>query len=149
MGLAEADVEAAGGWSVAEGYHTIQFAGVGNDYPVRNDIVKMYKAEGKQPPKDMQETVYYNRGLLTAALHVEAIRNALKATSGRPPTGEDVKKGSSPSIILRWVVLFRRSKSVPPITKVAAGCRFSRSREESSLKRRIGSARILKSWRDY
>jgi len=92
-GSAEADVEAAGGWSVAEGYHAIQFAGVGDDYPVRNDIVEMYKAEGKQPPKEMQETVYYNRGLLTAALHVEAIRNALKATGGRPPTGEDVKKG--------------------------------------------------------
>src|SRR5262249_4585793 len=30
----EADVEAGGGWSVAEGYHAIQFAGVGNDYPV-------------------------------------------------------------------------------------------------------------------
>jgi branched-chain amino acid transport system substrate-binding protein len=92
-GSAEADVEAAGGWSVAEGYHTIQFAGVGGDYPVRNDIVEMYKAEGKQPPQNMQETVYYNRGLLTAALHVEAIRNAIKATGGRPPTGEDVKKG--------------------------------------------------------
>ena len=90
---AEADVEAAGGWSVAEGYHTIQFAGVGDDYPVRKDIVEMYKSEGKQPPKDMQETVYYNRGLLTAALHVEAIRNAIKANGGQPPKGEDVKKG--------------------------------------------------------
>jgi branched-chain amino acid transport system substrate-binding protein len=90
---AEADVEAAGGWSVAEGYHTIQFAGVGDDYQVRNDIVEMYKAEGKQPPKDMQETVYYNRGLLTAALHVEAIRNAIKANGGQMPTGDDVKKG--------------------------------------------------------
>ena len=90
---AEADVEAAGGWSVAEGYHTIQFAGVGDDYPVRNDIIEMYKAEGKQPPKDMQETVYYNRGLLTAALHVEAIRNAIKANGGQRPTGDDVKKG--------------------------------------------------------
>jgi branched-chain amino acid transport system substrate-binding protein len=90
---AEADVEAAGGWSVAEGYHTIQFAGVGDDYPVRNDIVDMYNAEGKQPPKVMQQTVYYNRGLLNAALHVEAIRNAVKATHGQPPTGEDVKKG--------------------------------------------------------
>jgi branched-chain amino acid transport system substrate-binding protein len=90
---AEADVEAAGGWSVAEGYHTIQFAGVGDDYQVRNDIVEMYKAESKQPPKDMQETVYYNRGLLTAALHVEAIRNAIKANGGQRPTGDDVKKG--------------------------------------------------------
>jgi branched-chain amino acid transport system substrate-binding protein len=41
----------------------------------------------------MQQTLYYNRGLLTAALHVEAIRNAVKATGGRSPTGEDVKKG--------------------------------------------------------
>jgi len=90
---AEADVEAAGGWAVAEGYHTIQFAGVGDEYPVRDDIVEMYKAEGKQPPKDMQETVYYNRGLLTAGLHVEAIRNAIKAKGGQSPTGEDVKKG--------------------------------------------------------
>jgi branched-chain amino acid transport system substrate-binding protein len=90
---AEADIEAAGGWSVAEGYHTIQFAGVGDDYPVRRDIVEMYKAESKQPLKEMQSTVYYNRGLLTAALHVEAIRNAIKAKGGRTPTGEDVKKG--------------------------------------------------------
>ena len=90
---AEADIEAAGGWSLAEGYHTIQFAGVGDDYPVRRDIVEMYKAEGKQPLKEMQSTVYYNRGLLTAALHVEAIRNAIKAKGGQTPTGEDVKKG--------------------------------------------------------
>jgi branched-chain amino acid transport system substrate-binding protein len=90
---AEADIQAAGGWAVADGYHTIQFAGVGDDYPVRRDIVAMYKAEGKEPPKGMESTVYYNRGLLTAALHVEAIRNAIKAKGGAAPTGEDVKKG--------------------------------------------------------
>jgi branched-chain amino acid transport system substrate-binding protein len=92
-GAAEADVEAAGGWGVAEGYHTIQFAGVGDDYPVRQDIVEMYKSLGKRPPKEMQSTVYYNRGLLTAALHIEAIRNAIKAKAGQPPTGDDVKRG--------------------------------------------------------
>jgi branched-chain amino acid transport system substrate-binding protein len=90
---AEADVEAAGGWAVAEGYHTVQFAGVGNDYPARQEIVAMYKAQGKEPRKEMQSTVYYNRGLLAAALHVEAIRNAIKARGGEKPTGEDVKKG--------------------------------------------------------
>jgi len=90
---AEADIEAAGGWAVAEGYHTIQFAGVGEDYPVHEEIVAMYKAEGKEPPKAIHNTVYYNRGLLTAALHVEAIRNAIKAKGGGMPTGEDVKKG--------------------------------------------------------
>ena len=90
---AEADVQAAGGWSVAEGYHTIQFAGVGDDYPARQEIVAMYKAQGKEPPKEMQSTVYYNRGLLAAAVHVEAIRNAIKARGGEKPSGEDVKKG--------------------------------------------------------
>ena len=30
----EADIAAAGGWPLAQGYHTMQFVGVGNDYPV-------------------------------------------------------------------------------------------------------------------
>jgi branched-chain amino acid transport system substrate-binding protein len=53
----------------------------------------MYKKEGKQPPKEMASSVYYNRGVLQAALHLEAIRNAIKAKGGAAPTGEDVKKG--------------------------------------------------------
>jgi len=90
---AEADILAAGGWAVAEGYHTLQFAGAGDDYPVRQEIKAMYKAQGKEPPQEMDDTVVYNRGILWAAVHVEAIRNALKATGGKQPTGEDVKKG--------------------------------------------------------
>jgi branched-chain amino acid transport system substrate-binding protein len=90
---AEADIEAAGGWRVAEGYYTMQFAGAGDDYPVRQDIKAMYKAQGKEPPKEMDDTVVYNRGLFVAALHVEAIRNALKANGGQKPTGEQVKDG--------------------------------------------------------
>jgi len=90
---AETDILAAGGWAVAEGYHTLQFAGAGDDYPVRQEIKAMYKAQGKEPPKEMDDTVVYNRGILWAAVHVEAIRNALKATGGKQPTGEDVKKG--------------------------------------------------------
>ena len=78
---------------MAGGYHTLQFAGVGDEYPVRTEIVEMYKAQGKQPGKEMQSTVYYNRGLLTAALHIEAIRRAVAANGGRSPTGEEVKKG--------------------------------------------------------
>ena len=92
-GSAEADIEAAGGWAVAEGYNTMQFAGVGPNYPVLNEIREMYKKEGKEPPKEMASTVYYNRGVLIAALHVEAIRNALKAKPGGNITGADVKAG--------------------------------------------------------
>jgi branched-chain amino acid transport system substrate-binding protein len=90
---AEADIDAAGGWAVAEGYHTMSFAGVGDDFPVRQEIKAMYKKDGKEPPKEMDDTVMYNRGLLIAALHVEAIRNAIKANGGKKPTSEEVKKG--------------------------------------------------------
>jgi branched-chain amino acid transport system substrate-binding protein len=97
MGLvwasAEADIMAAGGWQVAEGYHTLQFAGAGDDYPVRQEIKAMYMAQSKEPPKGMDDTVIYNRALLNAAIHVEAIRNALKATGGKKPTGQNVKNG--------------------------------------------------------
>jgi branched-chain amino acid transport system substrate-binding protein len=106
----EADIDAAGGFGVAEGYHAMQFAGAGDDYPVRQQIKAMYKKEGKEPIKLMDEnTVCYNRGLLQAAIHVEAIRNALKATGSNPPTGPDVKKG------LEQIRDFSLGGLVPPL----------------------------------
>ena len=106
---AEADIIAAGGWNVAEGYHTIQFAGVGEDYPVIKEIIAMYKAQGKEPPKEMASTVYYNRGLLNAAIHIQAIRNAIKDLHGAKPTGADVKKG------FEEIKDFTLSGLVPPL----------------------------------
>jgi branched-chain amino acid transport system substrate-binding protein len=92
-GAAEADIVAAGGMGVAEGYNAMQFAGVGNDYPVIKDINAMYKAQGKEPPKEQENSVIYNRGVFLAAIHLEAIRNAIKAKGGAKPTSEDVKNG--------------------------------------------------------
>ena len=92
-GASEADVEAAGGWGVAEGYSGIQFAGAGSDFPILGEIREMYKKEGKEPPKEMASTVFYNRGVLVAAVHVEAVRNALKARPDGKITGTDVKNG--------------------------------------------------------
>jgi len=92
-GSAEADIEAAGGWAVAEGYNVMQFAGVGTDYPVLNEIREMYRKQGKPAPKEMASTVYYNRGVLIAAVHLEAIKNALKAKPDGKITGDDVRKG--------------------------------------------------------
>jgi branched-chain amino acid transport system substrate-binding protein len=92
-GAAEANIEAGGGFAAAEGYYAMQFAGVGQDYPVLNEIREMYKKQGKEPPKEMASTVFYNRGVLIAALHVEAIRNAVKAKPNGKITGEDAKKG--------------------------------------------------------
>ena len=90
---AEDNINGAGGFAVAEGYHAMQFAGVGSDYPVLNEIRDMYKKQGKEPPKEMSSTVFYNRGVLLGALHVEAVRNAVKAKKGGTVTGADVKEG--------------------------------------------------------
>ena len=54
---AEADIKAAGGWGVAQGYNAIQFAGAGDNYPVRQQIKAMYKKEGKRRRKQMDDTV--------------------------------------------------------------------------------------------
>jgi branched-chain amino acid transport system substrate-binding protein len=89
----EADIKAAGGWDVAQGYNTMQFAGAGDNYPIRQDIKAMYQKEGKTPAADMDATVYYNRGLFNAAIEVEALKNALTLTHDAQPTGTDVKKG--------------------------------------------------------
>src|SRR5262249_45526319 len=64
-----------------------------DDYPVRQQIREMYKKDGKEPPKQMEDTVVYNRGLLNAALHVEAVRHALAATGGKKLNGGEMKKG--------------------------------------------------------
>ena len=92
-GSAEADIQAAGGYAAANGYYTMQFAGVGSNFPVLDEIRAMYRKAGKEPPAAMASTVYYNRGVVQAALAVEAIRNAVAAKAGGTITGEDVRKG--------------------------------------------------------
>ena len=90
---AEADIVAAGGFGVAEGYNSVQYAGIGADFKVIKDIVAMLKAEGKTPGKEMESTVTYNRGVYQGAVHLAAIANAIKAKGGAKPTGEDVRHG--------------------------------------------------------
>jgi branched-chain amino acid transport system substrate-binding protein len=108
-GSAEADIQGAGGFEVADGYYTMQFAGVGSDYPVLKEIRAMYEKAGKQPSKEMASTVYYNRGVLQAALAVEAISNALQSKSGGSISGKDVKNG------FEHIKHFTLGGLVPPI----------------------------------
>ena len=108
-GSSEADIAAAGGYGVADGYHTLQFAEVGTDFQVIKDINAMYQAKGKPAPKEQEISVFYNRGVMLAALHVEAARNAIKAKGGAKPTGEDVKKG------MEAITGFTLGGMVPPI----------------------------------
>jgi branched-chain amino acid transport system substrate-binding protein len=92
-GASEADIKAAGGYELANGYNTLQFAGVGHDFQVIKDINAMYKAEGKPVPSAQEVSVFYNRGVMIAAIHAEAARNAIKAKNGAKPSPEDVKRG--------------------------------------------------------
>lgn len=93
-GAGEADVMGAGGWDKAQGYNGLHFAGVGGDYPILKEIRAMYKAEGKEAPSAMDSTVYYNRGILQAAVHLKAIENAIEMKGGSADiTGADVRVG--------------------------------------------------------
>src|SRR6516165_7286594 len=112
-GAAEADINAAGGFGAAEGYSCMQFAGVGHEYPVITEINAMYKAQGKEPPQEQANSVIYNRGVFQAAIHLEAIRNAIKAKGGGKPTGEDVKKG------MEQIKDFTLGGLVPPLNVTA------------------------------
>ena len=67
------------GYAVAEGYHMLQFAGVGGDFQVIKDINAMYQAQSKPVPTAQEVSVFYNRGVMVAAIHAEAVRNAIKA----------------------------------------------------------------------
>ncbi|NKB54789.1 MAG: ABC transporter substrate-binding protein [Alphaproteobacteria bacterium] len=90
----ESNIMGAGGWDKAQGYYVMQFAGAGSDYKVLDDIKALYKSEGKSAPKEMESTVYYNRGLMAAAVHLKAIENAVKAKGGSHKiSGADVKSG--------------------------------------------------------
>lgn len=90
---AETDMEAAG-WDVAEGYYSIHFAGVGQQFPVVQDIIKLLYKDESIPISEMltKYSVIYNRGILWMAVGLEAARIALEKY-GTPLTGEKVKNG--------------------------------------------------------
>ena len=79
------------GWDTAQGYLGIQYTGVGRDFPVIQAIMQMYQAEQHAVPAYIGG-VFYNRGVLVAALMIEGIRLAI-ARDGLPVTGEKVKNG--------------------------------------------------------
>ena len=81
----------AAGWDAAQGYLGVQFALVGRNPPVIQEIIKMLREEGKDVPKYVG-SAYYNRGVLTSAVMVEGIRLAIQ-NYGLPVTGDKVRRG--------------------------------------------------------
>ena len=92
-GIAEADIDAAGGFDAAEGYKGLQFTGVGTDFSVIKEIQQRYETRKVPVPDALTKfSVYYDRGVFIAALMVEGLRHALEK-GGAPVTGEKVKVG--------------------------------------------------------
>ncbi|HYC25938.1 MAG TPA: ABC transporter substrate-binding protein [Roseiarcus sp.] len=88
----EADLVSAG--EAAKGFKTLNWHGVGADYPALQDIKKLLVDTGKsQAPKDEFGGVLYDRGVYNSVLIAEAISNAQKLSGKKAVTGEDVRRG--------------------------------------------------------
>ena len=86
--------DARGGGAEAKGYLTLNFNGVGTNYPAIQDIQKHVLDKGKsQTQKDKFGENLYNRGVYNSVLIAEAIRNAQKITGKKAVTGDDVRRG--------------------------------------------------------
>ncbi len=89
---AEPDVVPAGDQAV--GYKSLNFNGAGADYPAIQDILTLVHDAGNGTG-DREEVgqVLYNRGVMNAAIIVEAIRIAQGMHGERPLTGEQIRDG--------------------------------------------------------
>jgi len=106
-GGGEEDMKVAG-WDTAQGYLGIHAADVGRDFPVIQDLITLYQAEHQDVPEYVG-WVYYNGGVVAAALMVEGIRLAIEQ-EGVPVTGEKVKRG------YERIKAFTLGGLLPPLT---------------------------------
>ncbi len=105
----------------AKGYLTLNFNGVGTQYPAIQDIIKHVVSKGKtQTQPDKVGENLYNRGVYNSVLIAEAIRNAQKITGKKVVTGEDVRRGFESLTITqeRWKELGLEGFGAP-ITNVS------------------------------
>jgi branched-chain amino acid transport system substrate-binding protein len=91
--LSEDDARAGG--AEAKGLLSLNFNGVGAQYPAIQDILKYVVDKGKSQiaSKDKVGENLYNRGVYNSVLIAEAIRNAQQITGKKVVTGEDVRRG--------------------------------------------------------
>ena len=87
----EEDVRPAA--DLSKGYVTSNFTGVGRNFPVIQTILATVYKDGKGNIDEARVgTVYYNRGVIEAAIFAEAVHNGIKQF-GLPVTGEKVRWG--------------------------------------------------------
>lgn len=88
----EQDTVPAG--DAAVGYTCATFHDNGTGFPVIQDILRHVHDAGEGTgPRDAVGTAFYNRGVITAFLVIEAIRTAQAEYGARPLTGEEVRWG--------------------------------------------------------
>jgi len=89
---AEPDVEPAG--ADAKGYNALVFLAPAGEGRVHQDIMKYVydKGQGTGKRENVGE-VLYNRGMVSAAMAVEAVRHAQAKFGKRPLTGDEVRWG--------------------------------------------------------
>jgi branched-chain amino acid transport system substrate-binding protein len=86
----EEDVVPAG--PAAKGYVTTNFHGVGQNFPVIQEILENIYMKGKgNLPVTRVGTVYYNRGVIHGIITAEALRTAYKQFGAKPVNGEQMK----------------------------------------------------------
>ena len=86
--------DAGAGGEAAKGYRTLNFHGVGKDYPVLQDIKKHIVDAGKShvDPAKFADNLY-NRGVYNSMLIAEAIRTAQAISGKTNVTPADVRNG--------------------------------------------------------
>lgn len=88
------DDDARGGEAGGKGYKSLNFHGVGADFPVIRDIQRHVVDKGlSRFPKDKIGENLYNRGVYNSMLIAEAIRTAQQLTGKKVVNGEDVRRG--------------------------------------------------------
>ena len=94
----EDDVRPAG--ELAKGYSSLNFSGVGQNFPAIQDILKYVVDKGKSQvaSRDKAGENLYNRGVMNALLITEAIRAAQRLTDKKQVSGDDVRRGLRHSV---------------------------------------------------
>ena len=103
----------------ANGYKSLTFHGVGNDFPVLDDIKKYVVDSGKAAGAgDQIGTVLYNRGMYMAMLHSEAARTAQKMTGNSDVSQADMIKAMEAFEMTEAKMVDLGLPNVGPIFKV-------------------------------
>ena len=88
----EDDVRSSG--DASKGFKTLNWHGVGANYPALQDMKKYVVDAGKSLyPKEKFGELLYDRGVYNAILIAEGIHMAQKITGKKAVTGEDVRRG--------------------------------------------------------